>query len=160
MIYLGSAVTTPEVKNTAPGLGLAIVSVLLALVQTVLFSREHCACCGAPPAGAALPVVGMAGGNVTHNALKAPQVHVHVQQQQQQQQQGVPALPPNWVRCGPEAGTGDYWYGACEQELEKQQRGGRAARSTQPCRLTLLWPPPLLLAMPPPPPPLRREHGH
>ena len=103
-MYFGTAIVNSGTTNTAPGLGLAIAAVLLAAVHLVLFSREHCACCGAPPAGAAQPVMGMP--TVTNNALKAPQVQVHVQ--------GAPALPPNWVRCGPEAGTGEYWYGACQ----------------------------------------------
>jgi hypothetical protein len=45
-------------------------------------------------------------------AHQVQQVQVQVQQQQPQQQNSAPVLPPNWVRCGPEAGTGDYWYGA------------------------------------------------
>ena len=92
--------------NKGAGLGLGITAVLLTLVHLVLFSREHCACCGAPPAGSALPI--------THNnMLKAHHVQqVQQVQVQQQQQSSAPVLPPNWVRCGPEAGTGDYWYGA------------------------------------------------
>jgi hypothetical protein len=115
---LGSLYTSIPGATTqsSPGLGLAITALLLTIAHLVLFSREHCACCGAPPGGAAaagLPLALAPAGattvSVTNTAFKA--------------QSGVTVvvggaavvaggLPPNWIKCGPEPASGDYWYGA------------------------------------------------
>jgi hypothetical protein len=85
-----------------PGLGLSIVAALLCAAHLVLFSREHCACCGAPAPGAAQPQA-LTSVSVVNSAFKAPVVVAVAAA-------AAGALPPHWVRCGPEPGTGDYWY--------------------------------------------------
>ena len=56
-----------------PGLGLSIVAALLCAAHLVLFSREHCACCGAPAPGAAQPQA-LTSVSVVNSAFKAPVV--------------------------------------------------------------------------------------
>jgi hypothetical protein len=85
-----------------PGLALSIVAALLCAAHLVLFSREHCACCGAPAPGA-LPLA-LAPVSVTNpSAFKAPVATVVAAA-------AAGALPPGWVRCGPCPESGDYWY--------------------------------------------------
>ena len=81
-----------------PGLGCAAAAIVFTLAQVVLFSREHCACCGAPAPGAA-PLAGSTTVTVTVlNSAAMPNPVLA----------GNPALPPGWTKAGPDE-HGDYW---------------------------------------------------